>query len=537
MLKHISAILILANLGLHAQVFQNECNPDPFEVDTSGFEINWQQFPEFELPFTIVYHGFAPSDSLAWPLKKGFSHIAAKGIDYKDTIWPQNRAYTWTGIANADNWALNTNQPWRMIKSPWANDIPGYREKWNHRLQNAVLTNWYKYHPPEGEKRIDLVIADLEWAFHNDDDMLSIKSDPLVPAYYQNLPDDEFITEYKIAMSLLYAESLKLARDSLHEDVLLSSYAEIPIRRNWWGIDDTSWSAWTADSSMVDYLMEDTSGFMNSWFYNLHDFICPSVYYFYDIDSVAAGTKYLAYHLFQLEVNAAWSDKEQLVYCWLNYTTTGQAIKPWMAETTAIFPLMTGVIGLYPWKPAMPYGYDSYEYFIKGLYRMSHFNEMFDGNESYIIPEPAHESFLNETPIWRAVVNGNNMLIAAHNPYAEASDTTFIPVSYNDWSDTIGLVGNEVFLCEFVITSVGEEELETNGNLNLYPNPTVGPVKISAEDRIKEIRLIELSGRITHVDFTESINPVIDLSGFPDGIYVLEVKTENRVYYKKLIKN
>jgi len=479
MKRIITHILLLFQLVIivqfiQAQIFQSNCNPDTFIVDTTGNEINWQQFPDFQLPFTVIYHGLPSSDSIAWPLCKGFSHIAEKGLDYTDTIWPEQRAYTWTGIANADNWALNTSQPWRMIKSPWNNDIQGYREKWDHRLK-VVLDGRYKYNPPAGQARADIIIADLEWAWHSDDDILSIKDNSLVPVYYQGLADSEFISEYKKDMALLYAEPLKLARDSLNENILLSSYAELPVRRTWYGIDDTSWQAWTNDSSRIDYLMQDTSGFMNSVFYNYHDFICPSVYYFYNVDSVMTADKYLAYNLFQSEVNAAWSEKDQLVYCWLNYhpcCSQKEAIKPYMAEATAIFPLMSGAMGLYPWKPALPHGYDVYEYFIKGLYRLSMFNDFFDGNEIYVDPVSAHECFVNELPVWRAVVNDDEILIAVHNPFAEDQDTTFLQIVYDGWQETIGLVGKQVFLCSFRMWYTGERK-KTLHQLKIYPNQVI----------------------------------------------------------------
>jgi len=531
-------IMIWAPLAMQSQVFQNDCKPDTIVIDTMGKEINWQQFPDFELPFTVVYHGDAPSDSIAWPLRKGFTHITGRGIHYLDTIWPEYRSYTWTGIANADNWALETRQPWRMIKSPWENDIEGYRDKWDHRLNVITSPSRYKYQPPDGHAKLDLIIADLEWAHHNDAGILAIKADTLIPEYYQGLSDSAFIAEYKTAMSLLYAEPLYLARDSFNTSITLGSYAEVPIRRTWHTIDDTTWVAWTGDSSNVDYLMQDTSGFMNSNFYNFHDIISPSVYYFYNVDSIATGKKYLAYNLFQSEVNSAWSDKEQLVYCWLNYhsgSSYTEAIKPWMAEATAIFPLMTGISGLYPWKPATPYGYDVYEYFIKGLYRLSQFNDMFDGNEQYIIPMPAHESFVNDLPIWRAVVNGNYMLIAAHNPYADEGDTTLIPVSYGNWTDTVGLIGTEVFLCKFIISSVGINEIVRADDILVYPNPTRGLVKISADVSINGIRIIDQSSKILNIESYNQENPEIRLKGLPAGFYILELSTKDRVYYKKVL--
>lgn len=432
-----------------AQIHQNNCNPNVFVVDTIGREINWQQFPDFTLPFTVIYHGIAPSDSLLHPLKKGFSHIATSDLAYRDTLFPDQRAYTWTGIANADGWASSTNQPWRLIKSPWGNNIQGYRIKWFQRL-NYIRNDWYKYTPLKG-KKLDIVIADLEWAFHNEADILGIKNDPLVPAYYQNLSDRAFITEYKIAMAELYGESMQLAHDMLHIDVIKSSYNELPIRRSWWDIYDHDWEEWTTDSTLVNYLMTDSSGFMNSNFYDRHDIIAPSIYNFYNVNTNREGRKYLAYNLFTLEVNQNWSTKGQLVYCWLNYhpsSSDTEAIEPWMAEATAIFPFMAGAKGLYPWSPQ---SYDTYEYFIHGLYRLSQYSDMFDGNQSYVIPEAAYYSFIHESPIWRGVVNKDKILIAAQNPYASPNDTTFVIVSYNTWEKTIALNGNETFLCQFIL--------------------------------------------------------------------------------------
>jgi hypothetical protein len=278
--------ILIGSQICHSQVLQQQCNPNTLVIDTVGDEINWGQFPDFSLPFTVVYHGDAPTDSLLHPLNKGFSHIGGPGFDYKDTIWPHQRAYTWTNIIVAGGWAAATNQPWYMIKSPWENDIDGFRQKWTERLE-YIWNNWYIYNPPSDVKEFDIVIADIEWAYHDDDDILSIKYDPLVPVYYQELSDSAFIAEYKIAMAELYAEPLQLAKDILHPDVILSTYNETPIRRTWTLIDDYSWIEWISDSSLVDYLMNDPSGFLNSHFYQLNDWIAPSCYYYHDVDSLA----------------------------------------------------------------------------------------------------------------------------------------------------------------------------------------------------------------------------------------------------------
>ncbi len=451
-LSMILGILVILGVKTIAPIYQNDCNPNEFVIDTTGSEINWQQFPDFTLPFIVIYHGNAPSDSILHPLKKGFSHIATPDLAYKDTLFPDQRAYTWTDIPNVEDWAVSTNQPWRMIKSPWGNNIQGYRIKWYQRL-DYIRNKWYKYTPTKG-KKLDIVIADLEWAFHDEAEILSIKKDSLVPAYYQNLSNSAFIAEYKVAMAELYGESMQMMHDMLHEDVLKSSYDDLPIRRTWWDIPDHNWTEWTTDSTLVDYLVTDSSGFMNSNFYRKHEVLAPSIYNFYNVNTISEGRKYLAYNLFMMEVNQNWSTKGQLVYCWLNYhpnSSDTEAIEPWMAEATAIFPFMAGAMGLYPW---LPRSYDSYEYFIYGLYRLSQYSDMFDGNQSYVIPKPAYYSFKNKSPIWRGVVNKDKILIAAHNPYASPNKTTRIKVSYNTWEETIALTGNETFLCQFELDTI-----------------------------------------------------------------------------------
>ena len=537
-LKLLFATLIIGYQAGFSQVFQQQCNPETFEVDTTGNEINWEQFPDFSLPFTVIYHGDAPSDSVLHPLHKGFSHIGGAGIDYTDTVWPDQRVYTWTNIANANGWAAATNQPWRMIKSPWENNIDGYREQWNEHLI-WIWNNWYKYNTPNEEKRFDIVIADIEWAFHNDDDILSIKYNPFVPLYYQELSDSAFIAEYKIAMAEMYAQPLQLARDILHPDVILSTYNETPIRRTWTLIDDYSWEQWISDSSLVDYLMNDSSGFMNSYFYRLNDMIAPSVYYYHNPDSIPAGLKYLASNLFNLEVNRAWSSKDQLVYVWLNYhpcCSNMEAIKPWMAEATAIFPFMDGAYGIYPW---LPVSYDSYEYFIYGLYRLSAFSDMFYGTQTYVIPVPAHYSFIHQTPIWRGVVKGDEILIAAHNPFAGIDDTTLIPVSYNGWSDTIGLVGKETFLCKFDLNTTGIEHPAFSGTeITIFPNPSHDHVVIEGNLSGCTLSVYDPYGKVVRQRFAAKLPVKISISDLAKGVYLLKIKSRdfNKPLTRKLIK-
>ena len=528
------SLLFITNLSF-AQIFQQDCNPSNFEVDALVNDIHWTQFPDFTLPFTVVYHGKVNSDSLLYPLQKGFSHIASKGTSYKDTLWPSQRAYTWTGIAGADNWAQNTSQPWRLKKIPWGNDIEGYRTKWWNRL-NWIQRTWYKYQPENGPK-LDLVIADLEWAHHSDANILSIKNDSLVPEQYRQLSDSLFIIEYQKAMTELYASSMQLAKDSLHQDSKISSYAETPIRRTWWSINSRTWDDWKSNLNHVDYLVKDSTGKINSSFFNFHDFISPSVYNFYNADSNSIGNQYLAYNLFSMEANAAWTNKDQLVYVWLNYhncCSNLEAIQAWMAEATGIFPFMNGAKGVYPWIPA---AYDTYEYFIYGLYRLSKYKDFFDGNQLYYRPESAHASFVNKTPIWRGVYNDDKLLVAAHNPYADHADTTILPIQYGEWEENIALLGKEVFLCSFDLSTSKTNEPSYDHLFSIYPVPTENEINIDSKLANYHMLVTDAQGRVILQKKNLGFKSKIDLSHCAKGSYVIRIfNSAQAILNKKIIK-
>ncbi len=84
-------------------------------------------------------------------------------------------------------------------------------------------------------------------------------------------------------------------------------------------------------------------------------------------------------------------------------------------------------------------------------------------------------------------------------------------------------------------TDIEEESKETI--FSVYPNPTTDIVEIntnSQESMVLEIR--DLTGRlISKYDFRS--NTEIDLSGLPDGIYLMKAIDGHRMEIKKIIKN
>lgn len=89
------------------------------------------------------------------------------------------------------------------------------------------------------------------------------------------------------------------------------------------------------------------------------------------------------------------------------------------------------------------------------------------------------------------------------------------------------------------VTAVGE--MESQKELNLYPNPTTGLVNLSLDAEIAGemiIEIFDISGRVVHHEtasnYGENLNQAIDLSDLDRGVYFVKVKTATSEYNQKL---
>ena len=107
-------------------------------------------------------------------------------------------------------------------------------------------------------------------------------------------------------------------------------------------------------------------------------------------------------------------------------------------------------------------------------------------------------------------------------------------------SDTLfaGTVGGVWEIPLSQITSI--EELNNNeGNIEVYPNPATDEIKvISNQCSVSSVEVYNLLGeRLCNLPITGNCSPItINVSDFPSGVYVVEVKTEKGVSVKKFIK-
>ncbi|GAB3503275.1 T9SS type A sorting domain-containing protein [Emticicia fontis] len=525
----IKLVAVLLFIVYTQQSYSQTCNSTNFQLNptTQNKSIDWQKFPEFSLPFSIIYGGPRFGDNQRLPLKHGFSHLATfEGAD--DNLPKSQRAIAWYGVAYT-----GTNQPWETVKSPWNNNMDGYRAKWQHELSTM----------PE----VDLLVPDIERQIKSNDSILILKNHPTTPVAYRNLDNNSFTIQYKKDLQAIYAESFGFAKNA--KLARIGGYSDAPILNTYINIPGNSWQKWTTDPSLLNYLFYDFStNTIGGEVFNRQDFFSPAAYYYYDYPHPLAPD-YLAYLLFQIEVNKAWAPGKSIIpFVWLRYSYVTDAarkfIQPYMAEATAIFPFFSGVNGLWLWDDPTLFdnneNFSTYEFFIRGLYRLSQNKDMFTGAYQLVIPQPAHSYVDSHKPIWRGVAKGNDFLVAAHNPYAkDENEVVIVEATYNNWKVNVSLKGYEVFLCKFDMTLLANEPNQSFTSFNIYPNPSQENLTISINSLLQQttkLEIIDARGKVLHQENTnlqqgENIK-TIKIGHLSSGTYIIRTLNQARKFIK-----
>lgn len=164
-----------------------------------------------------------------------------------------------------------------------------------------------------------------------------------------------------------------------------------------------------------------------------------------------------------------------------------------------------------------------------------------------IIYVPADFEIFRATPIltWEnpADIYNNEALSATQLNATADVEGSF---TYNpDFGAFLSVGDNQPLACEFTPTDilnyytvektvyinvllwVGMEE-NFNGELSVYPNPSGGIINLSMEDEEKaNIIVFDLSGKL--LTSIIDCNGIIDLSDLPEGMFILEIHTENSI--------
>ena len=488
--------------------------------------VEWTKFPLFSLPdsFTLIYGGPRLMGDASGPLTHGFTHQTQPRPE--ENTQPRQRALEYSGFV------YGLNQPWETLESPWGNDLTLYRAKWTAWLrdQSGGNTNAAGQFVLPAE----VLMVDIERVLETDAAILKLKQNTAIAATYRNLSDALFLQQYKRDMTTLYATGLRFLREKADlSRTKLSTYSDVPIRNAYANVVANSWADWTTNPTRLSFLTTDSTGQrLGGPFYDQLDFLSPSSYYYYDYPNPLAPD-FLAYSLFQVEANRAWSSrvafsKPVLPFVWMRFHeccgNNPNFIPANMAEATAIFPFFAGAKGLWFWdqlnlSTTRQDVHAAYEQFIHGLYRLSQFKQQFTGNYELVAETSARDLMDARKPVWRGVFNQNQLLVAAHNPYAIEGQITMVPVSYKSWQGSITLTGREIALCQYDLSLLATES-PALPDLKVYPNPAQNQLTVETI-RPGPVQLIDLQGRILRRIPNISGSLRLDISTLPAGLYLI----------------
>jgi hypothetical protein len=401
-------------------------------------------------PKVLIYD--APNLPISYQEYKrlGFDYISVYSIDDPKSVPNRYKYLLWTGIASND-----AKAKWSTEKSPFVDDISQYAKRWNKRL------NYYRktYSKPSDTDDLGVMILDIEAKKNN----TQLEKEP--PFRVGGTKNKEIaIDEYKVGMEKLYRYPLEFASKNHDYYTLWSSYSDVPIERNWWGITNKTWHQWTTEASHLNYITNATNRRKTSEtkFSEQLDFYSVSTYFFYnpEISGKNTANQYLAYLLFQLETNQAWTEKPIYLYYTFKYQGTrerGTLINADMVRNSVIFAFMSGAEGMVLYDDSRkatsnPDYHNLIKIFVESISSLDNYRSYFeDKNVVFYKPNNARDLFVDKKPVVRGIEKDGRLLLAATNPFAGENEITNIPVYYKGKYINIKLKGKETYLEEVIL--------------------------------------------------------------------------------------
>ncbi len=114
--------------------------------------------------------------------------------------------------------------------------------------------------------------------------------------------------------------------------------------------------------------------------------------------------------------------------------------------------------------------------------------------------------------------------------WAANSDTCISPFAKNK------ILPMKDYIEVFVFDGINENL--NNNHLTLYPNPATNTITLEAETELKEIEIIDISGKSVLQKQALSTNKItLNIERLPSGIYLVKAKTTQGILMKKFMKN
>ena len=93
--------------------------------------------------------------------------------------------------------------------------------------------------------------------------------------------------------------------------------------------------------------------------------------------------------------------------------------------------------------------------------------------------------------------------------------------------------GLQLFNASIPIINLGISEKEDDINVLIFPNPVLSQIHVIADASCNDIRIMDLFGKILIEKKNSLPETIIDVSGLPSGVYLLNLGLVNRIFLKR----
>lgn len=124
-----------------------------------------------------------------------------------------------------------------------------------------------------------------------------------------------------------------------------------------------------------------------------------------------------------------------------------------------------------------------------------------------------------------------------NSPITGETGETFTPSANGNYAVEITATGcTDTSACEAItILNLGENDF--GANIKIYPNPSSGDVNIQlGQTKAVQIKLLSLEGREVFEDNVNTSNILLDVSTYPQGVYILRISDGQSESFHKIIK-
>lgn len=401
-------------------------------------------------PKTVIYDASQLPIMMKDYLELGFSYVSVYSLINPKIESNSAKYVLWTGVASD-----YPDSNWAKLGIPYDNNMNIYRDMWDYTL-NLYNKRYYNY---SDSSKYGIIILDIEMKKSNE----SLGQNP---PFYKGMAQssEQSIHNYKSAMRSLYNIPIQFAKKKHNNYVQWSSYEDVPVELNWWGIRHRTWEDWTTNPKHLNYITHQNikGQIIETEFSKNLDFYSVCTYYNYNpvFSNKVWASQYLAYMLFQLEANIAWSKKPIYLYHTFRYQGEKERntlISKDMVRNSVIFSFISGADGMILYDDFREstqniHYHELVRTFIETITELNKYRSYFiDKNVIYFRPENPRDLFVYNKPVIRGIEKDGKLLLAITNTFAKSNEKTNISISYKGKHITVELKGIETYLGEFAL--------------------------------------------------------------------------------------